>query len=201
MTNAGIITRAAAAAENRTCAPWRDSHDQAVGQPWLQEAIERDRREVRAYAAGFVKTLGAGGQTWENMAPLIRNGWAVRHDQVCVARHDWRLSWPAARDGWREAGGAFDAPLPPMEIPPIELVIPVIGAHVYDAFGEPAGRVKAVRDADFLLARPLARDVYVSFSAIIWPGREALRIGVPKARIDEMEWERPKLLGGFDGRR
>jgi hypothetical protein len=73
--------------------------------------MDRDCHEVRAYAAGFVKILGPGGQTWENMAPLIRNGWAVRHDQmICVARHDWRLSWPAAREGWRDAGGAFDPP-------------------------------------------------------------------------------------------
>jgi hypothetical protein len=196
MTATGLIERAEAVA-----APSRETHDQAVGQPWLKEPIDRDRREVRAYAAGFVKALGPGGQTWENMAPLIRNGWAVRHDQVCVARHDWRLSWPAAREGWHEAGGAFDPPLARKEIPRLELIIPAIGAQVYDAFGEPAGRVKAVRGGDFLLARPLARDVYVPFSAIIWPGRETVRIGVPNVQVGEMQSERSKLLGFFGARR
>jgi hypothetical protein len=180
----------------------RDTRDGAVvGRPWLAEALERDRAEARVYAAGFVKTLGPGGQTWENMAPLIRNGWAVRHDQNCVSRHDWRLSWSAAREAWREAGGAFDRPAPPTETPSVDLIIPTTGAHVYDGFGEPAGRVKAVRDGDFLLARSLARDVYVPFSAIVWPGREALRIGVPNAQIGEMNWERPKVLGAFGGGR
>jgi hypothetical protein len=73
---------------------------------------------------------------------------------------------------------------------------PAVGAHVVEAFGEPAGRVKAVRATDFLLGRPLARDVYVPFSAIRWPGRHALRIGVPNARLDAMGWQQPKLFGG-----
>jgi hypothetical protein len=177
----------------------RAHRDQIVATTLFREALERDCAEARAYAAGFVKTLGPGGQTWENIAPLIWNGWAVRHDQICVPLHDWRLSWPAAQDGWRGAGGAFDPPPPTIETPPVELIVPAVGAHVFDAFGEPAGRVKAVRDSDFHLARPLTRDVYVPFSAIIWPGRETLRIGVPNAKVGEMGWERPKLLGLFGG--
>src|SRR5690348_4563809 len=98
MTATGIIDRGGAVAQYGTTTPSPDTHDQPVGRPWLEEAIERDIREVRAYAAGFVRSIGPGGQTWENTAPLIRDGWAVRHDQVCVARHDWRLSWPAARE-------------------------------------------------------------------------------------------------------
>jgi hypothetical protein len=90
----------------------RETRDQVSTAAGPRDALERDCAEVRAYAAGFVKILGPVGQTWENMAPLMRNGWAVRHDEVCVRRHDWRLSWPAARDGWREAGGAFDPPPP-----------------------------------------------------------------------------------------
>jgi hypothetical protein len=70
---------------------------------------------------------------------------------------------------------------------------------VFDAFGEPAGRVKAVRDRDFLLGRPLARDVYVPFSAIRWPGESSLRIDVTNAEIDAMGWERPRLLGLVGG--
>jgi hypothetical protein len=59
--------------------------------------------------------------------------------------------------------------------------------------------VKDVRDGDFLLGRPLARDVYVPFSAIRWSGRSTLRIGVPNAQLGAMGWERPKLLGLFGG--
>jgi hypothetical protein len=76
---------------------------------------------------------------------------------------------------------------------------PAIGAHVFDAFGEPADRVKGVWDTDFLLGRPLARDVYVPFSAIRWPGRHSLRIGVANAQLGAMGWQQPKLLGLFDG--
>jgi hypothetical protein len=70
---------------------------------------------------------------------------------------------------------------------------------VFDAFGEPAGRVKDVRDRDFLLGRPLARDVYVPFSVILWPGKRSLRIDVANAELGAMGWERPKLLGLFGG--
>jgi hypothetical protein len=158
---------------------------------------ERDRADARAFGAAFVKALGPGAPTWEASSPQVRDGWAGRHDQLCTPRHDWRLTWPAVREGWREAGGAFDSPVPDRELPwsSHEAVESAPGAHVYDAFGEPAGRVKTVRDEDFLLARPLARDVYVPFSAIRWPGRTALRIGVPNGRIGAMGWERPGLIG------
>jgi hypothetical protein len=70
---------------------------------------------------------------------------------------------------------------------------------VFDAFGEPTGQVKDVQDRDFLLGRPLARDVYVPFSAIRWPGPGSLRIDVTNAELGRMDWERPKLLGLFGG--
>jgi hypothetical protein len=162
---------------------------------------QHDCGEAPAYGAAFVKTLGPGSLTWENIAPLIRAGWASRHDRSCDTRRDWRLSWPAVREGWREAGGAFEAAAPPSttHTPPPESIVPAQGAHVFDTFGEPAGRVKTVRDDGFLLARPLARDVYVPLSAIRWPGKWSLRVGVPNAQLGSMGWERPKLLGLFGG--
>jgi hypothetical protein len=69
---------------------------------------------------------------------------------------------------------------------------------VFDAFGEPAGRVKPTRDRDFLLDRPLARDVYVPFSAIRWTSPGSVRIAVSNAQLGVMGWERSKLLGLFD---
>ena len=164
-------------------------------------AHEGDRREARAYGAAFVPA--SSSHTWEDIQALVRNGWASRHAQVGDARYDWRLSWPEVREGWEAAGGAFAPPVPDQGAQPTandqEPSPPAIGAHVFDAFGEPAGRVKGVRDRDFLLGRPLARDVYVPLSAIRWPGRQSLRIGVPNAQLGAMGWERPKLLGLFGG--
>jgi hypothetical protein len=164
---------------------------------------QHDCGEPLAYGAAFVKTLGPGSPTWENIGPLVRNGWASHHDQSCDSRMDWRLSWPAVREGWRDAGGAFEAAAPPSttDAPPLESILPAQGAHVFDTFGEPAGRVKTVRDDGFLLARPLARDVYVPLSAIRWPGKWSLRVGVSNAQLGSMGWERPKLLGLFGGSR
>ena len=71
-------------------------------------------------------------------------------------------------------------------------------AHVFDAFGEPPGRVKAVRDRDFLLARPLARRPIAGHSLA---GRLSLRIGVPNAELGSKAWKQPKLLGLFSGSR
>jgi hypothetical protein len=196
--------------------PRINTSERSIGQPSADEARghaqdcpaalganQHDWAEARAYGAAFVKILGPGSPTWENLGPLARNGWASRHDQSCDKRHDWRLSWSAVREGWREAGGAFD--LVPRatksDVCLTEPIAPARGAHVFDAFGEPAGRVIAVRDGDFLLARPLARDVYVPFSAIRWPGRLSLRIGVPNAQLGSKPWKQPKLLGLFSGSR
>jgi hypothetical protein len=61
--------------------------------------------------------------------------------------------------------------------------------------------VKAVRETDFLLGRPLARDVYVPFSAIRWPGQWSLRIRVPNAQLGAMGWEQSKPFGLFGSSR
>ena len=39
--------------------------------------------------------------------PLLRSGWAGGQVEICptAARHEWRLNWPAVRDGWIGAGG------------------------------------------------------------------------------------------------
>jgi hypothetical protein len=162
---------------------------------------ERGRREARAYGAALVPVFRS--HTWEDMQELARNGWASRHAQVGDARYDWRLSWPAVREGWEAAGGTFAPPATDQGAQPTasEQIPspPAIGAYVFDAFGEPAGRVKAVRDRDFLLDRPWARDVYVPFSVIRWPSPGSLGLAVSKAQLGAMGWERPKLLGLFGG--
>jgi hypothetical protein len=168
------------------------------------EVIEtRGERNARAYGAAAAKAFGPGSPAWEDVAPLIRAGWAGRQELAGDPGLDWRLSWPSVKDGWVDAQGALDLPridtVP--NTPMVERIVPAPGAHVFDPFGEPAGRVKSVRENDFLLARPLARDVFVPFEAIRWPGRETLRISVPNAHVDAAGWERPKILGLFGGRR
>src|SRR5579884_3986342 len=91
--------------------------------------------------------------TWEDVMPRVRDAWMAHHAQVCHAPYDWRLAWPAVREGWRKAGGAV-APLVPEDVNGREAqvvvsreewVLPMPGTHMFDAFGEPAGRVKALR--------------------------------------------------------
>jgi hypothetical protein len=162
-----------------------------------------DSQHACVYGAASAKAFGLGSRTWEDVAPLVRAGWAGRHEKACDPRHDWRLCWPAVKDGWADAGGAFDPPRldSVTDNPVAERIAPARGADVFDAFGEPAGRVNIVREHDFLLDRPLARDVFVPFEAIRWPGRVTLRISVPNAHIGAMGWERPKILGLFGGGR
>jgi hypothetical protein len=159
--------------------------------------------EARAYGAASAKAFGIGSPTWQDVSPSLRTGWEGRHQVACDPRHDWRLCWPAVKDGWVDAGGAVDSP--PLaavtEASETERIAPAPGAYVFDAFGEPAGRVKRVRENDFLLGRPLARDVFVPLDAIRWPGRMTLRIGVPNAQVGALGWERPKILGLFGARR
>jgi hypothetical protein len=168
----------------------------------VEQTSSRDRREALAYGAAFVPVFAS--RTWEDVAELVRNGWASRQGQIGDARQDWRLSWPAVKEGWQAAGGEFARALanhqPQSTLEP-EPSPPTVGTFVFDAFGEPAGRVKAVRETDFLLDRPIRRDFYVPLSAIRRPSATAIRIGVPNARLGDMGWERSKLLGLFGGGR
>ena len=86
---------------------------QVTQSPATLASDDPDCTEARAYGAAFVKILGRGSRTWEEVEPLIRNGWASRHNEVCDTRYDWRLSWPVVKHGWRGAGGAFDLLSPP----------------------------------------------------------------------------------------
>jgi len=75
-----------------------------------------------------------------------------------------------------------------------------IGMDVVSVDGQPLGRVKEVRGSDFLLDRPMARDMYVPFNAILATphGWEKYRGGpteptevvlsVSAAHIDMQSW-------------
>ena len=68
-----------------------------------------------------------------------------------------------------------------------------IGMEVIGRDGEHAGEVKEVRANDFLVDRPMARDVYVPFSACeITHGR--IHLNVLENEIEQQGWEMPELI-------
>jgi hypothetical protein len=75
------------------------------------------------------------------------------------------------------------------------------GMDVDGVDGEPVGVVKAVRLSDFLVDRPLARDVYVPIDAVqavvgetaTEAGRARVILTVAAGRVDDMGWPAPPL--------
>jgi hypothetical protein len=68
------------------------------------------------------------------------------------------------------------------------------GAEVLGADGAAVGRVKEVRDADFLVDRRGQRDVYVPFTAVAEATAGRLRLTVPADAVDDQGWPNPSLL-------
>jgi hypothetical protein len=66
---------------------------------------------------------------------------------------------------------------------------------VFDAYGERLGQVKEVRPADFLLARPLRRDVYVPYTAVRDVHGRGVTLNVAGDTIDDANWAHPAILG------
>lgn len=59
--------------------------------------------------------------------------------------------------------------------------------------GERVGEVKEIRDTDFLVDRPMARDVYVPFDAVTQVGPD-VRLGVTADEVGERDWPRSSLI-------
>ena len=70
------------------------------------ELAQRDLVEARQYGAHAAQLSENIGRAWEELAPLLRAGWASYHDGSCAERHDWRLSAGGLWQGWRELRGA-----------------------------------------------------------------------------------------------
>jgi hypothetical protein len=67
------------------------------------------------------------------------------------------------------------------------------GMEVIGRDGENIGEVKEVRSRDFLVDRPMARDVYVPFSAAnTSEGR--IRLHVNARDVENQDWDRPDIL-------
>lgn len=68
------------------------------------------------------------------------------------------------------------------------------GMLVFGRDGVALGRVKTVRDHDFLLDRLMARDVYVPFSAVLMVGSEVVTLRIDGHDVDRMGWEQPPVV-------
>ncbi len=65
--------------------------------------------------------------------------------------------------------------------------------------GHVIGTVKEIREADFLVDRRMARDIYIPFSAIAdTEGR--IILNVPSDQVNAMEWERAPIMGTREGK-
>ena len=66
--------------------------------------------------------------------------------------------------------------------------------EVVGADDQPVGRVKEVRDGDFLVDRPSARDVYVPLDAVTDVASNRVRLNVQAHEVDDMGWPKPSLF-------
>lgn len=91
MTATAVLDRA----PDRSSLPARWSPSPSTPEP-------HDHATARAYGQKAAATPGLSEQPWEDVAPLLRAGWASRHAETCPTpdRHDWRLSWTAVQEGW-----------------------------------------------------------------------------------------------------
>ena len=69
-----------------------------------------------------------------------------------------------------------------------------VGMDVIDLDGQAVGVVKRRRVLDFLVARPLKRDVYVPFSAIAGGNGRELRLSVASDSVGSSGWARSPLF-------
>lgn len=61
--------------------------------------------------------------------------------------------------------------------------------------GNDVGRVKEVRDNDFLVDRAMQRDIYIPYSAIQSIHGERIMLNIPAGQVDAMGWPTSEMLG------
>jgi uncharacterized protein (TIGR02271 family) len=66
--------------------------------------------------------------------------------------------------------------------------------EVVGSDGESVGRVKEVREGDFLVDRPSARDVYVPMDAVTEVANDRVTLNVQGHEVDDMGWPRPSVF-------
>jgi hypothetical protein len=68
------------------------------------------------------------------------------------------------------------------------------GMKVYTSDDQEIGEVKEISDRNFLVDRPMARDIYIPFDACEHIGDDRIHIGVPENEIGNQGWENPELI-------
>lgn len=63
-----------------------------------------------------------------------------------------------------------------------------VGMDVVGANADPIGTIVEVRDRDFRVDRPQARDVYVPFDVILGVSNQHVALQIPADQVDNMDW-------------
>ena len=69
-----------------------------------------------------------------------------------------------------------------------------VGMRVVAADGKDVGTVKAVRDRDFLIDRPMSRDVYAPFDTIQNVAGDTVTLNVSSDRLNDPDWPKPPVF-------
>lgn len=67
------------------------------------------------------------------------------------------------------------------------------GMQVVGSDEKNVGEVKEVRRSDFLVDRPLARDVYIPYEAVQAASGDRVTIAVPAGEVNDQGWANPEL--------
>jgi len=141
--------------------------------------VDEAKQAVAEAAAALQKSFGTAG-TVDAGVPLSTSGRVGPADRVYIADPSSQI--PAAS---ATASGVRDAAT-------IRTTLS-IGMEVFGVDGERVGEIKEIRDADFLVDRPMARDVYVPFDAISALGT-GVRLTVTANEVGDRGWPRSSLV-------
>ncbi len=106
------------------------------------------------------------------------------HNRLNILGLEGRQQWALASAKAKEGQDGIDWR------PQVHLGMSVIGAH-----GHHVGEVKGIRQDDFLVNRPHARDVYVPFNFIENMTGNQILLRIPADVIDNMDWPNPPVVG------
>jgi sporulation protein YlmC with PRC-barrel domain len=158
---------------------------------------------------------------WENQQSS--RGWETRQNQTWESRQseqpnqDWKTDAENSPAGQSNIGAGFESegttsmeglesieqrtPNPTGSMDEFAATTQVSKSHrgvregmeVIGSSGRVVGRVKEIRDNDFLVDREMARDIYVPYSAIASVGEQIL-LHVSANEVDNQGWEKPAIL-------
>ncbi|MCC7368934.1 MAG: alpha/beta hydrolase fold domain-containing protein [Chloroflexi bacterium] len=141
----------------------------------MTAVVDEAKRAVAEAAAGLTESFG--GNASPSATARRRVGPA---DRAYAAGPNERIPTPAsAAPGVRSAAETGSRM--------------TVGMEVFGADGERVGQVKEIRDTDFLVDRPMARDIYVPFDAVSQTGPD-IRLSVTAHDVGERDWPRSSLI-------